>query len=47
MDPLFKVKEAYQKGILSEDVYSLIQKRFPITIAELTELKRHLESTTQ
>ena len=33
MDPLVKVKEAHQKGIIPDEVYSLVKERFPITTA--------------
>lgn len=39
MDPLIKVKEAYKKGILPEDVFNLIKKRFPIAVSGINRIE--------
>lgn len=39
MDPLIKVKEAHQKGILSDDVFELILKRFPLVIEGIDRIE--------
>ena len=40
MDPLVKVKEAHQKGIIPDEVYSLVKERFPITIAGINRIEK-------
>ena len=40
MDPLVKVKESYQKGIISDKIYSLIKERFPITVAGINRIEK-------
>ena len=40
MDPLLKVKEAYNKGILPKEKYSLILKRFPIVISGINRIEK-------
>lgn len=40
MDPLIKVKEAHQKGIIPNNVYSLIKERFPITIEGINRIEK-------
>ncbi len=39
MDPLIKVKEAHQKGILPNDVFDLIVKRFPLAISGINRIE--------
>ena len=39
MDPLIKVKEAHQKGILPDDVFDLIVKRFPLAISGINRIE--------
>ena len=39
MDPLIKVKEAHKKGILPDDVFSLIQKRFPLAVSGINRIE--------
>ena len=39
MNPLLKVKQAYQDGILPEKEYSLIIKRFPIVISGINRIE--------
>ena len=39
MDPLIKVKEAYQKGILPSDVFDLIVKRFPLAVSGINRIE--------
>ena len=40
MDPLVKVKEAFQNGMLPEKEYSLIVKRFPIIISGINRIEK-------
>ncbi|HXV66808.1 MAG TPA: hypothetical protein VD731_06270 [Nitrosopumilaceae archaeon] len=39
MDPLVKVKEAHQKGILPDDVFDLIMKRFPLVVSGINRIE--------
>lgn len=39
MDPLIKVKEAHQKGILPDDVFNLINKRFPLAVSGINRIE--------
>jgi len=39
LDPLIKVKEAHQKGILPGDVFDLIVKRFPLAISGINRIE--------
>ena len=39
MDPLIKVKEAHQKGILPDDVFNLIKKRFPLAVSGINRIE--------
>ncbi len=40
MDPLARLKDAYSKGIIPDDVYNLILKRFPIVIAGINRIEK-------
>jgi len=40
LDPLIKVKEAHQKGIIPDKMYSLIKERFPIIIAGINRIEK-------
>ncbi len=40
MDPLIKVKESHQKGILPDDVFNLITKRFPLAISGINRIEK-------
>ena len=40
MNPLLKVREAFQNGILPEKEYSLIVKRFPIVVSGITRIEK-------
>jgi hypothetical protein len=40
MDPLIRVKEAYQKGILPAKIYRLIIKRFPIAVEGINRIEK-------
>ena len=40
MNPLLKVKEAFQNGILPEKEYSLIVKRFPIVVSGISRIEK-------
>lgn len=40
MDPLVRLKDAYQKGIIPQDVYDLILERFPITVAGINRIEK-------
>ena len=39
MDPLIKVKEAHKKGILPDDVFDLINKRFPLAVSGINRIE--------
>ena len=39
MDPLIKVKEAHQKGILPGDVFDLSVKRFPLAVSGINRIE--------
>jgi len=39
LDPLIKVKEAHQKGILPDDIFHLIKKRFPLAISGINRIE--------
>ena len=40
MDPLVRFKDAHTKGIISDDVYELTVKRFPITVAGINRIEK-------
>ncbi|NND87042.1 MAG: hypothetical protein HKM23_06955 [Nitrosopumilus sp.] len=40
MDPLVRLRDAYSKGIIPDDVYELAVKRFPITIAGINRIEK-------
>jgi len=40
MDPLVKIKEAHEHGILSNRIVSLIKKRFPIVISGIDRIEK-------
>lgn len=40
MDPLIKVKESHKKGILPDDVFNLITKRFPLAISGINRIEK-------
>ena len=40
MDPLTRLKDAYNKQIIPDDVYDLISKRFPITVAGINRIEK-------
>ncbi len=40
LDPLIRVKDAYQNGVLSQKMYSLIKKRFPIVIEGINRIEK-------
>jgi len=40
LNPLLKVKEAFQNGILPEKEYSLIVKRFPIVVSGISRIEK-------
>ena len=39
MDPLIKVKEAHLKGILPDDVFDLVIKRFPLVVSGIDRIE--------
>ena len=39
MDPLIKVKEAHLKGILPNDVFDLVMKRFPLVVSGIDRIE--------
>ena len=40
MNPLIKVKEAHQKGILPDDIFNLIKKRFPLAVSGINRIEK-------
>ncbi len=40
LDPLLKVKEAYQKGIIPDKEFQLIKERFPIAIEGINRIEK-------
>ena len=40
MDPLVKVRESLEKGLLPEKMVSLIEKRFPIVVAGINRIEK-------
>ncbi|MFB5597478.1 MAG: hypothetical protein ACE5RJ_00455 [Nitrosopumilaceae archaeon] len=40
MDPLIKIKEAHNKGIIPEKVFSLINERFPIVVSGIDRIEK-------
>ena len=40
MNPLLKVREAFQNGVLPEKEYSLIVKRFPIVVSGISRIEK-------
>jgi len=39
LDPLIKVKEAHLKGILPDDVFDLVMKRFPLVVSGIDRIE--------
>ena len=39
MDPLIKVKEAHKKGILPDEIFDLIKKRFPLAVSGINRIE--------
>ena len=40
LDPLVRLKDAHAKGIIPDDVYDLIIKRFPITVEGINRIEK-------
>ena len=40
MDPLIRIKEAHLKGLIPDDVYDLVVKRFPITVEGINRIEK-------
>ena len=40
MDPLFKVKEAFEQGHIPKDVFSLVKERFPLVISGINRIEK-------
>ena len=40
MDPLIKIKEANQKGILPDDIFKLIMTRFPLVVSGINRIEK-------
>ena len=40
MDPLVRVKDAYQQGIIPTDVFDLIMKRFPLAVEGINRIEK-------
>ena len=43
MDPLIKFKEAHLKGLISDDIYDLVLRRFPITVKGINRIEKASE----
>jgi hypothetical protein len=39
LDPLIKVKEAHKKGILPDDIFNIIKKRFPLAVTGINRIE--------
>jgi hypothetical protein len=39
LDPLIKVKQAHKKGILPDDIFNLIKKRFPLAVSGINRIE--------
>lgn len=40
MDPLVRLKDAYQRGVIPQNVYDLTVKRFPITVDGINRIEK-------
>ena len=40
MDPLFKVKEAFEQGTIPEAAFSLVKERFPIVVSGINRIEK-------
>ena len=40
MNPLIKIREAHEQGVIPEKIYSLIQQRFPITVSGINRIEK-------
>ena len=40
MDPLVRLKDAHVKGMIPDDVYEIIVKRFPITVSGINRIEK-------
>jgi len=40
MDPLIRMREAHLKGLIPDDVYDLVVKRFPITVDGINRIEK-------
>ena len=40
MDPLVRLKEQYEKGVIPEDVFHLVVKRFPIAVEGINRIEK-------
>jgi hypothetical protein len=40
MDPLIRMKEAHLKGLIPDDIYDLVVKRFPITVDGINRIEK-------
>ena len=40
MDPLVKIREAHQKGILPDKIFDLVKKRFPIVLQGIDRIEK-------
>lgn len=40
MDPLIKIKEAHSNGVIPDDVFSLINERFPIVVSGINRIEK-------
>jgi hypothetical protein len=39
LDPLIKIKEAHLKGILPDDIFNLVMKRFPLVVSGIDRIE--------
>ena len=40
MDPLIRLKDAHQSGLIPDDVFDLVLKRFPITVSGINRIEK-------
>ena len=40
MDPLFKMGESFERGLISEDAYALVRERFPIVVSGINRIEK-------
>ena len=40
MDPLIRIKDAYNKGLIPDKVYELVVNRFPVTVEGINRIEK-------